>query len=71
MRDQVKEDSYRNSFLEGSKSLPSKVVDGNEDVSQLAPNGNWYYISDSSVRSASPNDVQSCQAYLLFYERIL
>ncbi|XP_050526029.1 ubiquitin carboxyl-terminal hydrolase 16 [Daktulosphaira vitifoliae] len=71
VRDQVKDDSYRNSFLEGCKSLPSKIIDGNEDVSHLAPNGNWYYISDSSVRPASPNDVQSCQAYLLFYERIL
>lgn len=30
----------------------------------------WYYISDSMVRSISEEDVLRKQAYLLFYERI-
>ncbi|XP_050425471.1 ubiquitin carboxyl-terminal hydrolase 16 isoform X2 [Adelges cooleyi] len=71
VRDQVKKDSYRNTFLEGSKTMPPKIIDSVDDASQLAPSGSWFYISDSSVRPVTPNDVQNCQAYLLFYERIL
>uniref|UniRef100_A0A2S2QG19 ubiquitinyl hydrolase 1 n=1 Tax=Sipha flava TaxID=143950 RepID=A0A2S2QG19_9HEMI len=71
VRDAVKEDSYRLSFLEGSKTKLSKVIDGNDDPSHLAPNGTWYYVSDSLVQQVEPEAVQRCQAYLLFYERIL
>ncbi|XP_069017313.1 ubiquitin carboxyl-terminal hydrolase 16 [Embiotoca jacksoni] len=35
------------------------------------PRGSWFHISDTSVQPVSENKVQSCQAYLLFYERIL
>ncbi|XP_039986153.1 ubiquitin carboxyl-terminal hydrolase 16 isoform X2 [Xiphias gladius] len=35
------------------------------------PRGSWFHISDTSVQSVSESKVQSCQAYLLFYERIL
>lgn len=69
VRDPVKNDSYRNSFLEGSK--PPKVIDSNDDPSHLAPSGTWYSISDSHVREVLPINVQNCMAYLLFYERIL
>ncbi|XP_056297292.1 ubiquitin carboxyl-terminal hydrolase 16 [Pseudoliparis swirei] len=34
------------------------------------PRGSWFHISDTSVQPASQSKVQSCQAYLLFYERI-
>lgn len=71
VREPVKDDSYRFSFLEGSKSKPPKVIDGNDDPSHLTPNGDWYYISDCMVRKVTPNTVLNCQAYLLFYERIL
>ncbi|XP_032368041.1 ubiquitin carboxyl-terminal hydrolase 16 [Etheostoma spectabile] len=33
--------------------------------------GSWFHISDTSVQPVSESRVQSCQAYLLFYERIL
>lgn len=36
-----------------------------------APRGSWFHISDTSVQSVTESKVQSCQAYLLFYERIL
>lgn len=71
VRDSVKDDSYRYSFLEGSKTKPPKVIDANDDASHLAPSGTWYCVSDSMVRQVTPNVVQNCQAYLLFYERIL
>ncbi|XP_024911099.1 ubiquitin carboxyl-terminal hydrolase 16 isoform X2 [Cynoglossus semilaevis] len=32
--------------------------------------GSWFHISDTSVHSVSRSQVESCQAYLLFYERI-
>ena len=32
--------------------------------------GQWYYISDSHVKTASESEVLRCQAYLLFYERL-
>ncbi|XP_059188047.1 ubiquitin carboxyl-terminal hydrolase 16 [Centropristis striata] len=35
------------------------------------PGGSWFHISDTSVQPVSESKVQSCQAYLLFYERIL
>nr|XP_019943865.1 PREDICTED: ubiquitin carboxyl-terminal hydrolase 16 isoform X2 [Paralichthys olivaceus] len=35
------------------------------------PTGSWFHISDTSVQPVSESKVQSCQAYLLFYERIL
>lgn len=35
------------------------------------PRGSWFHISDTSVQPVTESKVQSCQAYLLFYERIL
>ncbi|XP_029301737.1 ubiquitin carboxyl-terminal hydrolase 16 [Cottoperca gobio] len=35
------------------------------------PRGSWFHVSDTSVQPVSESKVQSCQAYLLFYERIL
>lgn len=32
--------------------------------------GQWYFISDSRVRTATENEVVKSQAYLLFYERL-
>lgn len=32
--------------------------------------GAWFHVSDSSVQPVTESKVQSCQAYLLFYERI-
>lgn len=36
-----------------------------------APKGSWFHISDTSVQAVTESKVQSCQAYLLFYERTL
>ncbi|XP_074535533.1 ubiquitin carboxyl-terminal hydrolase 16 [Halichoeres trimaculatus] len=33
--------------------------------------GSWFHISDTSVQPVSESKVQSCQAYLLFYERLM
>lgn len=33
--------------------------------------GNWYHISDSSVRNSTITEVLNSQAYLLFYRRII
>ncbi|XP_068174164.1 ubiquitin carboxyl-terminal hydrolase 16 isoform X2 [Antennarius striatus] len=33
------------------------------------PKGSWFHISDTSVQPVNESKVQSCQAYLLFYER--
>ena len=38
------------------------------DVSSTA--GQWYYISDSRVRTATESEVLKSQAYLLFYEQL-
>ncbi|XP_068601527.1 ubiquitin carboxyl-terminal hydrolase 16 [Brachionichthys hirsutus] len=35
------------------------------------PEGLWFHISDTSVQPVSESKVQSCQAYLLFYEKIV
>ncbi|KAM7399022.1 hypothetical protein PAMP_018316 [Pampus punctatissimus] len=35
------------------------------------PTGSWFHISDTSVQPVSESKVQGCQAYLLFYERII
>ncbi|KAM8904316.1 ubiquitin carboxyl-terminal hydrolase 16 isoform 1-T2 [Spinachia spinachia] len=43
------------------------IAEGREDP----PRGSWFHISDTSVQPVSERKVQGCQAYLLFYERIL
>ena len=43
-----------------------------DDVSSSATaGGRWYYISDSRVSEATESRALQCQAYLLFYERVL
>ena len=32
--------------------------------------GQWYYVSDSHVRTATESEVLKSQAYLLFYEQL-
>ena len=47
----------------------SAVLGGSDfDVSSTA--GQWYYISDSRVRTATESEVLKSQAYLLFYEQL-
>ena len=46
-------------------------ADEEAEEESVAPPGKWYYISDSSVSEAHESSVLRCQAYLLFYERIL
>uniref|UniRef100_A0A8D0DAT1 Ubiquitin carboxyl-terminal hydrolase n=1 Tax=Sander lucioperca TaxID=283035 RepID=A0A8D0DAT1_SANLU len=48
------------------KLAPSSWIHGDPP-----PRGSWFHISDTSVQPVSESKVQSCQAYLLFYERIL
>ena len=36
----------------------------------LSSQGQWYYVSDSHVRTATVNEVLKGQAYILFYERL-
>ena len=33
--------------------------------------GKWYFISDTHVKESSEHEVLKCQAYLLFYERLV
>ncbi|XP_017271741.1 ubiquitin carboxyl-terminal hydrolase 16 isoform X2 [Kryptolebias marmoratus] len=35
-----------------------------------APRGSWFHISDTNVQPVSESKVLSCQAYLLFYEKL-
>ncbi|CAG12771.1 unnamed protein product, partial [Tetraodon nigroviridis] len=46
-----------------------KLASNGQDVEP--PRGSWYHISDTSVQPVSESKVQSCQAYLLFYERMV
>lgn len=32
--------------------------------------GKWYYTSDTSKRQCQFEEVQRCEAYMLFYERL-
>ena len=47
--------------------LPEKLPTAMDAVDPQG--GSWYHVSDSSVSLASEDRVQSCQAYILFYER--
>lgn len=52
-----------------SPQAPSNGLAADGDAKP--PRGSWFHISDTSVQPVSESKVQSCQAYLLFYERIL
>ena len=43
---------------------------GGSDFDMLSTTGQWYYISDSRVRTATESEVLKSQAYLLFYEQL-
>ncbi|XP_011606953.2 ubiquitin carboxyl-terminal hydrolase 16 isoform X1 [Takifugu rubripes] len=53
---------------EGPK-LASNGLAGQADAE--SPRGKWFHISDTHVQPVSESNVQSCQAYLLFYERVV
>ena len=38
--------------------------------SKAAEEGKWFYTSDSHTSGSPKEQVQGCQAYLLFYERL-
>ena len=48
----------------------SEVTDSTLNFDLSSSKGQWYYISDSHVRTATENEVVKSQAYLLFYERL-
>jgi ubiquitin C-terminal hydrolase len=56
--------------LDGDTTLKKEANDYIEGLENNLKNENWYYVSDSSVSSASLSRVLKCQAYILFYERI-
>ncbi|XP_041850844.1 ubiquitin carboxyl-terminal hydrolase 16 isoform X2 [Melanotaenia boesemani] len=49
------------------KASSKGLIEGDADP----PRGSWFHISDTSFQPVSESKVMSCQAYLLFYERIL
>lgn len=48
-----------------------KQLYSNEDQETDGNPGRWFYISDSRVSEVNEDAVAKCQAYLLFYERVL
>ena len=40
------------------------------ECNMSACDGQWYYISDSNVKTSNEADVLKSQAYILFYERV-
>ena len=56
-------------LADGEGDGGTSVMGGSDfDVSSTA--GQWYYISDSRVRTATESEVLKSQAYLLFYEQL-
>lgn len=49
-------------------SEPTAAVGSTFDISSSG--GQWYFISDSHVRTASESEMLKSQAYLLFYEQL-
>lgn len=47
------------------------VVDDDKNVKHEAVPSRWFHVSDTHVTEAAESSVLKCQAYLLFYERIL
>lgn len=54
--------------MELEAAAGSVVGSGEFDLSSTG--GQWYFISDSRVRTASESEVLKSQAYLLFYEQL-
>ena len=56
-------------LADGEGDGGASVMGGSDfDVSLTA--GQWYYVSDSRVRTATESEVLKSQAYLLFYEQL-
>lgn len=54
---------------EGASGASETVGKGSEfDLSSTR--GQWFFISDSRVRTATESEVLKSQAYLLFYEQL-
>ena len=53
------------SVAEGIGDGPHKQFD-----TKLSMQGQWYYVSDSHVRTATVSEVLKAQGYILFYERL-
>lgn len=58
---------------ENNEADTEKEQNGSRDSAspELDQEPQWYYISDSHVTQVSESDVLKCEAYLLFYERIV
>lgn len=54
----------------GGASLDSLPGGVHRTFDRSPDRGQWYYISDTHVRTATESEVIKSQAYLLFYERI-
>ena len=55
------------------KSLSGKFTISSDQQTydaRAAEDGQWYYTSDSLVSPTGYGQVESCQAYLLFYEML-
>ncbi|CAI5692998.1 ubiquitin carboxyl-terminal hydrolase 16 [Oreochromis niloticus] len=58
-------------YVKVRPECPQPSSNGLTDGDAESPRGSWFHISDTSVQPVSESKVQSCQAYLLFYERLL
>uniref|UniRef100_A0A673C650 Ubiquitin carboxyl-terminal hydrolase n=1 Tax=Sphaeramia orbicularis TaxID=375764 RepID=A0A673C650_9TELE len=59
-------------YVKARPQVPASLSNGvGAEGDAEPPRGSWFHISDTSVQPVSESKVQSCQAYLLFYERIL
>lgn len=68
-------DDSDDSFSSSSSSSDHQSTQPTDNDNAVEPDikplpGKWYYVSDSQVREVNEDDVQTAQAYLLFYERI-
>lgn len=48
----------------------SGIASETTDAVDAAEGGSWYHVSDSSVSGVTEDRVRSCQAYVLFYEKV-
>lgn len=58
-------------YVKVRPEYPQPSSNGLRDGDAEPSRGSWFHISDTSVQPVSESKVQSCQAYLLFYERVL
>jgi ubiquitin carboxyl-terminal hydrolase 16/45 len=46
-------------------------IGGRQQHPRSVSKSSWFYASDGHVREASLEEVLNCEAYLLFYERVV